>query len=37
METDQPKHTTLNLWCKILIYAVAFYIFDNLFYNSILS
>ena len=37
METSKQTNTTLNLWCKILIYATAFYIFDNLFYNFILS
>jgi hypothetical protein len=37
METSKHKSTTLNLWCKILIYAGAFYIFDNLFYKFILS
>lgn len=37
METSKQKSTTLNLWCKILIYGTAFFIFDNLFYNLILS
>ena len=37
METNEQKKTTLNLWCKILLYATAFIIFDNLFYKFILS
>ena len=37
METGKQKSTTLNLWCKILIYGTAFFIFDNLINKFILS